>query len=62
VCQGSHSTPEEQGQPAEQDQQQQQQLTKQHGRVGELAVREVLTTVGLSKHATTLVRRQFCLA
>jgi hypothetical protein len=35
-------------------------LAKRHGRVGELAVREVLTTVGLSKHATTLVRRHFC--
>jgi hypothetical protein len=57
VCQGRPDTAKAQ----EQDQQQQQQqLTQRHGRVGELAVREVLATVGLSKHATTLVRAQRC--
>jgi hypothetical protein len=39
--------------------QQQQQQSQRHSRVGELAVQEVLTTVGLSKHASTLVRAHY---
>jgi hypothetical protein len=60
VCQGSHSS--SQAQEQDQNPQLQQQQTARHSRVGELAVQEVLTTVGLSKHATTLVRSRCCLA
>jgi hypothetical protein len=49
VCSGSQGTSEAQ-------QQQQQLSSRRPSRVGELAVQEVLTTVGLSKHASTLVR------
>ncbi|WIA10023.1 hypothetical protein OEZ85_010235 [Tetradesmus obliquus] len=50
VCAGSSEAQQQQ-----QQQQQQKAASKRHSRVGELAVQEVLNTVGLSKHASTLV-------